>query len=102
MIPYLPPASDSAEAERPAFEAESAADRPPTERGRKPRPNHQMVLRAYRAMTPERKLQAVFDLNERVFGLMKIGLRIRYPDLDDDALQKVYLRIRARCHNRGY
>ncbi|MDB5390484.1 MAG: hypothetical protein JWM11_6130 [Planctomycetaceae bacterium] len=69
---------------------------------RKPRPNHQRTLQILRQMTPQQKLAQVFKLNERTLKLMRIGLRRRYPDLDDAAFEKVYLQMRARCHNRNY
>lgn len=78
----------------------SPADKP--ESPRKPRPNHQRTLRVLRSMTPEQKLAEVFKLNERTLALMRIGLRRRFPDLDDAALQALFLRMRARCHNRNY
>ena len=72
----------------------------PTKRNPKPRPNHQLTLRILRAMTPEQKLDQVFKLNERGLELMRIGLRQRFPDLDDAAFEKVYLQWRAHCRNR--
>lgn len=69
---------------------------------KKPRPNHQRTLRILRAMSPQEKLAQVFKLNERALNLMRIGLRRRFPDLDDEAFEKLYLRMRMRCHNRNY
>lgn len=69
---------------------------------REPRPNHQVVLRAYRAMTPEQKLLEVFKLNDRGLALMRAGLRMRHPELDEAALERAYLRMRARCHSKSY
>ena len=69
---------------------------------RKPRPNHQRTLQILRAMTPQQKLEQVFKLNERTLKLFRIGLRRRFPDLDDAAFEKVYLQMRERCHNRNY
>ena len=69
---------------------------------RKPRPNHQRTLQILRAMTPQQKLAQVFKLNERTLKLFRIGLRRRFPDLDDAAFEKVYLQMRERCHNRNY
>jgi hypothetical protein len=69
---------------------------------KKPRPNHQRTLRILRAMTPRQKLDQVLMLNERTLQLFRIGLRRRFPDLDDAAFEKVYLRMRTRCHNRTY
>ena len=69
---------------------------------RKPRPNHQQTLQILRAMTPQQKLDQVFKLNQRTLKLMRIGLRRRFPDLDDASFEKIYLEMRARCHNRNY
>lgn len=69
---------------------------------RKTRPNHQRTLQILRWMTPQQKLAQVFKLNERTLKLFRIGLRGRFPDLDDAAFEKVYLQMRERCHNRNY
>ncbi|MEX1231131.1 MAG: hypothetical protein WEB58_12875 [Planctomycetaceae bacterium] len=69
---------------------------------RKSRPNHQRTLQILRGMTPQQKLAQVFKLNERTLKLFRIGLRGRFPDLDDAAFEKVYLQMRERCHNRNY
>jgi hypothetical protein len=53
-------------------------------------------------MTPGQKLAQVFKLNERTLKLMRIGLHRRFPNLDDAAFEKVYMQMRARCHNRNY
>lgn len=80
-------------------EANAQADAGAT---KKPRPNHQRTLRILRAMTPAEKLAQVFKLNERTLKLFRIGLRRRFPNLDDAAFEKVYLQMRTRCHNRNY
>ena len=69
---------------------------------RKERPNHQLSLRILRSMTPQQKLAQVFKLNERTKMLFRIGLRRRFPDLDNAEFEKVYLQMRMRCHNRNY
>jgi len=74
---------------------------PAFDRG-KPRPNHQRTLQILRKLTHREKLAQVFKLNERTLKLMRIGLRLRFPDLDDAAFQSVYLQMRERCHNRNY
>ena len=68
----------------------------------KPRPNHQLTLRILRGMSSQEKLSQVFKLNDRTRELMRIGLRRRFPNLDDADLERVYLQMRARCHNRNY
>ena len=69
---------------------------------KKPRPNHQRTLQILLTMSPRQRLEQVFQLNERTLKLFRIGLRRRFPDLDDVEFQKVYLQMRARCHNRNY
>ena len=69
---------------------------------RKERPNHQLTLRILRSMSSQQKLAQVFKLNERTQMLFRIGLRRRFPDLDDAEFEKVFLQMRARCHNRNY
>jgi hypothetical protein len=80
--------------------AETAAA-PAFNRG-KPRPNHQRTLQILRNLTPGERLAQVFKLNERTLKLMRIGLRLRFPDLDEAAFERVYLEMRERCHNRNY
>ncbi|MFN0052173.1 MAG: hypothetical protein ACKV0T_08275 [Planctomycetales bacterium] len=70
--------------------------------GHKPRPNHQRTLHILRNMSPQQKLDQVFKLNARVLMLMRAGLRVRFGNLDDAALQRIYLQMRERCHNRNY
>ena len=53
-------------------------------------------------MSPRERLEQVFRLNERALKLFRIGLRRRFPDLDDVEFHKVYLQMRARGHNRNY
>ncbi len=85
-----------------ADDALSPDSRPSPVPARKPRPNHQRTLQILRAMSPQEKLAQVFKLNERTLELMRIGLRRRFPDLDEAAFQQVYLQMRERCHNRNY
>lgn len=68
----------------------------------KTHPNHERTLQILRTMTPAEKLAQVFKLNERTLKLFRIGLRQRFPDLDDASFEKLYLQMRARCHNRNY
>jgi hypothetical protein len=67
---------------------------------KKPRPNHQRTLQILKAQTPAQKLAQVFQLNERVLGLMRAGLRQRFPHLAEEELHQLSLQMRARCHNR--
>lgn len=67
---------------------------------KKPRPNHQRTLQILKGQTPAQKLAQVFQLNERVLGLMRAGLRQRFPHLTEEELHQLYLQMRTRCHNR--
>ena len=69
---------------------------------RKPDLNHQRRLRVLRSLTPQQKLDQVFQLNERTLKLFRIGLRQRFPDLSEEEFEALYLQMRARCHNRNY
>lgn len=69
---------------------------------RKPDPNHQRHLQVLRKLTPQQKLDQVFQLNERTLKLFRIGLRKRFPDLSEEEFETLYLQMRARCHNRNY
>ena len=69
---------------------------------RKPRPNHQRTLRILRSMSPQQKMAQVFKLNDRTLKLFRVGLRRRFPELNDAEFEKVYLQMRERCHNRIY
>ncbi len=68
----------------------------------KSRPNHQRSLAILRNMSPQEKLEQVFKLNSRTLQLFRIGLRQRYPELNDEQFEQLYLQMRARCHNRNY
>ena len=68
----------------------------------KPRPNHQLYIQILRRMTPEQKLQKVFELSEMVKSLFREGLRQRFPDATEEELHRIYLERLAKCHNRNY
>ena len=51
-------------------------------------------------MTPQQRLAQAFMLTERTRELFRAGLRRRFPDLDDVAFQKLYVRMMQRCHER--
>ena len=68
----------------------------------KPRPNHQLYIQILRRMTPEQKLQIVFDLTETVNSLFREGLRKRFPDATEEELHRIYLNRLEKCYNRNY
>jgi hypothetical protein len=78
----------------------TTSEAPPAAFIKKPRPNHQRTLQILKGQTPAQKLAQVFQLNERVLGLMRAGLRQRFPHLTEEELHQLYLQMRTRCHNR--
>jgi hypothetical protein len=66
----------------------------------KPHPNHQVYLRALRAMTPEQRLLKAFELTDFSRELFREGLRRRFPTAGEERLQRLYLERLAKCHNR--
>ena len=68
----------------------------------KPRPNRRLYIQVLRNMTPEQRLDKAFELSEFTRDLFRHGLRRRYPDLNEEQFQEVFLKHLARCHNRNY
>jgi hypothetical protein len=68
----------------------------------KPRPNHAAYLRVLRAMTPEQRLRQAFDLAAMARALFALGLRRRFPGMDDIAFNRLLRQRLDRCHNRNY
>ena len=68
----------------------------------KKRPNHKRYIQILRNMTPEERLMQAFELTEFSRELFKAGLRIRFPDMPEDELKKLYLERLGKCHNRNY
>jgi hypothetical protein len=68
----------------------------------KPRPNHKIYLQALRSMTPDQKLEKVFELTTFARSLFLDGLRKRFPDASPTELHHIYLDHLAKCHNKNY
>ena len=43
-----------------------------------------------------------FELSEMARAVFRDGLRNRFPDLDDQEFQKLYLERLEKCHNRNW
>ena len=69
---------------------------------KKPRPNHAKTIEVLRAMTPEQKLQKVFELGAFAKEAFRQGLKSRFPHLSDEEFHALYLKRLALCHNRNY
>jgi hypothetical protein len=53
-------------------------------------------------MTSEDRLLKSFELSDFSKELFLHGLRRRFPDLSDEAIEKLYLERLDKCHNRNY
>jgi len=68
----------------------------------KPRPNHRAYLEILRSMTPEQKLQKVFELSQLGKSLFREGLQKRFPEATEAQLHQLFLDRLEKCHNRNY
>ena len=68
----------------------------------KKRPNHELYIKILRRMTPEQKLQKVFELSNMTKELFIYGLRKRFPDLPEKEFKKLLMERLEKCHNRNY
>ncbi len=68
----------------------------------KKRPNHKLYIQALRRMSPEQRLLKAFELSQFSRDLFLHGLRKRFPDLPDDAINKIYLERLNKCHNTNW
>jgi len=59
-------------------------------------------IKIIRKLTPEKKLEKCFDLNEFTKALFLTGLRNRFPDLSKEEIKKIYLKRITKCHNLNY
>ena len=53
-------------------------------------------------MSPEQKLDKVFELNELGRMLFWEGLKRRFPDKAEEELRQIFLQRIAKCYNRNY
>ena len=68
----------------------------------KPNPNREVFLKIMRSMTPEQKLIQMFNLNELTQNLKLTGLRMQHPELNDQQINELYIKLRTRCYNKNY
>lgn len=64
--------------------------------------SHRVYIETLRRMTPEQRLLKAFELSEMAKTVFREGLRNRFPDLDDQEFQKLYLERLEKCHNRNW
>ena len=68
----------------------------------KKRPNHKKYIQTLRGMSPEKRLLKAFELSEFTKQLFIQGLRKRFPDLSEEAFNRVLMERLEKCHNRNY
>jgi hypothetical protein len=68
----------------------------------KPHPNEKRYYSILCSMSPEQKIKKVFELNALGKELCINGLRMKYPEMNDEEIHALYLKIAAQCHNRNY
>lgn len=66
----------------------------------KERPNHALYIAALREMGADRRLQKAFQLSEFARALLRRGLEIAHPELEQDALAELYQARMSRARNR--
>ena len=62
----------------------------------------QMYLQMLRRMTPEQRLQKVFELGEFTRELFVHGLHKRFPHASSEEFQEILRDRLSKCHNRNY
>jgi len=64
--------------------------------------SHREYIKIIRKLTPEKKLEKCFDLNEFTKTLFLTGLRNKFPNLSEEDIKKIYLKRITKCHNLNY
>lgn len=68
----------------------------------KPRPNHRRYIHILRQMTPEQRLQKAFELSALARELFTEGLRLRFPDMQEEQFTTLLRKRLDKCHNRNW
>jgi len=68
----------------------------------KAHPNRDRYIEILRNMTPQQKLERVFELNELGKELVRAGIRNRNPDLSEKEINQKAVDKWTQCHNRNY
>ena len=68
----------------------------------KPYPNRERYLAIMRKMTPQQKLERVFELNALGRECIRAGIRYRHPSLSEAEINRKVVEKVLQCHNRNY
>jgi len=63
---------------------------------------HKKYIEILRNMTPQQKIDKIFELNKLADYLFRAGLKERFPNLTEEKFNKLYkLRI-EKCYSRNW
>ena len=68
----------------------------------KPNPNEERYFDGLRAMTPEQRIDKVFEITEFTRDLLRNALRRKHPQASEAELHRLYLEHLRECHNSSY
>jgi hypothetical protein len=68
----------------------------------KPDPNQEKYFEALRRLTPEQRIDQIFELSEFARDLFSQALRRQHPDLPEADFKRLLLQRLAACHNSNY
>jgi hypothetical protein len=63
---------------------------------------HQVYLEALRRMTPQQKLDRIFEMTDNANKMLYDNLKNTFPGLSEKDLKKLYLKRLDLCHNRNW
>ncbi len=66
------------------------------------REEHQAYLRILANVTPGERMKRAMDLSDMGLRMLKVNLRRRIPELDEERLHRLFLERSEQCHNREY
>ena len=64
--------------------------------------NHKEYIKILRKMSPEKRLLKCFELSDLTRSLFLTGLRMRFPNLSENEIKKIYIKRLNKCHNTDY
>ena len=63
---------------------------------------HKKYIEVLQSMTPQQKIEKIFELNKLGDDLFKTGLRKRFLNLTEEEFNKLYKSRIEKCYNRNW
>jgi hypothetical protein len=63
---------------------------------------HKKYIEILRNMTPQQKIDKIFELNKLGDDLFRTGLKKRFPNLTKEEFNKLYKSRIEKCYNRDW